>query len=172
MRLVRFSTRAMLIGFACVAIVLASLARPTEVTAWLATRGYYLAILAGPLGVIYRAGEARAFWIGFSIIGWGQIVLAHWIGTSWPRLFDVAARGLHQLYFSAPPMTLDLGAQWQSSGPFLTPNQLVDSEEFNQFLEITSASGATLLSLLGGALAVYLYRTGEQAGLTSRGDIG
>lgn len=171
MRHLRFSTRAMLIAFACVAIVLAFLARPSEVTAWLATRGYYLAILAGLLGIIYRAGKARAFWIGFTIVGWGQIVLAHWIGASWPRLFDVPARGLHQLYFGAPPLTLDLGAQWQSSGPFLTPNQLVHSEEFNKFLDITAAAGAMLLSLLGGALAVYLYRTREQIGLTSTGDI-
>lgn len=61
MRQFRFSAHGTLIGFACVAIVLASLAQPSEVTAWLATRGYYLAILAGPLGTIYRAVRLGRF---------------------------------------------------------------------------------------------------------------
>jgi hypothetical protein len=43
-----------------------------------------LAILAmAILGVVYRRGNARAFWLGFALLGWGYMVLAS--GSWWAR---------------------------------------------------------------------------------------
>ena len=43
-----------------------------------------LAILAmAILGVVYRRGNARAFWLGFALLGWGYMVLAS--GSWWDR---------------------------------------------------------------------------------------
>src|SRR6266404_5284350 len=71
----RFSLLA-LFGFVTfAAIACAALANPTE--AWaIATLTLVLAVLAcSMLAAIYGFGQRRAFWLGFSIFGWGHILL-------------------------------------------------------------------------------------------------
>jgi hypothetical protein len=96
----------MLIGFACVAIVLASLARPTEAAQLTARAAWYLTIFVAPLGVVYRSGAARAFWVGVAAFGWGQIVLDKATAETGLRaILNRPIQLLHQLFFGSQPVT-------------------------------------------------------------------
>jgi hypothetical protein len=77
MRFVRFSI-AGLVGAVCLcAFALASLLHAA--TPWAgAVFSINLGLLTVALiGVIYRGGQRRAFWVGFSICGWAYLVLNH-----------------------------------------------------------------------------------------------
>lgn len=66
----------MFLGVAAVAIVCAALVKPTE--AWaMAFQATALGVLTFALlaALVYERSAARAFWIGFTVVGWGNTVL-------------------------------------------------------------------------------------------------
>jgi hypothetical protein len=72
----RFSLWSMFLGIAAVAIVCAALAKPTA--AWaMAFQAAALGLLTFALlaALVYERGAARAFWIGFAVVGWGNLGL-------------------------------------------------------------------------------------------------
>ncbi len=72
----RISIAALLAGMVPIAVGLAALADPTafwEGTVFVLT---LLALFTGVVGICYRRGAGRAFWVGFSLFGWGFFVLA------------------------------------------------------------------------------------------------
>lgn len=75
----RFSLWSMFLGVAAVAIACAALAKPTA--AWaMAFQAAALGVLTFALlaALIYERSAARAFWIGFAVVGWGNL------GMQWP----------------------------------------------------------------------------------------
>jgi hypothetical protein len=100
----RFTVRHLMIAVAAVSVGLAVLVSGSETlagTVLLLTLGM-LAVTV--LGIVYRRGEARAFWLGFALFGWGYTALAlgHWWvrGTDRPEL--VTSTVLTHLYLSVP----------------------------------------------------------------------
>lgn len=72
----RFSLWSMFLGVAAVAIVCAALVKPTE--SWvIAFQAVALGVLTFALlaALVYERGAARAFWIGFAVVGWGNLGL-------------------------------------------------------------------------------------------------
>ena len=69
----RFSLWSMFLGVAAVAIVCAALVKPTA--AWaIAFQAAALGVLTFALlaALVYERSAARAFWIGFAVVGWGN----------------------------------------------------------------------------------------------------
>jgi len=72
----RFSLWSMFLGVAAVAIVCAALVKPTAV--WVtAFQTAALGVLTFALlaALVYERSAARAFWIGFAVVGWGNLGL-------------------------------------------------------------------------------------------------
>jgi hypothetical protein len=93
----------MLVAFACVGVVLAMLAKPTATTVSIASALWFLMILVAPLGIIFRSGASRAFWIGVAVFGWGQILSERMFGSAWRPLINQPVQFLHRLYFGSLP---------------------------------------------------------------------
>ena len=71
----RISIAALLEVMVPLAVGLTALANPTawwEVTIFLLTTGL---LLGSIVGVCYRRGAGRAFWVGFCVFGWGLMLL-------------------------------------------------------------------------------------------------
>jgi hypothetical protein len=187
---IRFSTRAMLIGFACVGVVLALLARPAAVTVSIATALWFLTILIAPLGIIFRTGATRAFWIGVAVFGWGQILSERMLGSAWRPLINQPVQFLHRLYFGSQPSGVQTlmfppapgvpaSSPFAPSSPITVPQQVDPSAipsdtlfgptavgaaadfqlRHGYFTEIGISLGMILVALVGGAAAIYFYRT-------------
>jgi hypothetical protein len=175
----------MLIGFACVAVVLGSLARPTEAAQLTARAAWYLTLFAAPVGIVYRSGATRAFWVGVAAFGWGQALLERATEETGLRaILNRPIQWLHQLYFGSSP------AAYSAAGPLTetpSPPRPVQSMlpgpngsfvisttgpgQFEmrhwQFIEIGASIGMILIVLMGGLLAVYFYRTQQRAESTN-----
>jgi hypothetical protein len=166
----RFSTRSMLVTVAAACVVLTALALPTEITAWLASRSYYLAILAAPLGIIFRRGTTRAFWIGFVLFAWGQVALEVTVLAARGGLFDAPAESLSKVFLGNPPPqvpTTPIVPSLSTGAPPPIPPPATGPEEFQirqwQFIQIGTSVVAMIVDLCGGVLAVYLCRTRTDA---------
>jgi hypothetical protein len=72
----RFSIANLLTAVAIIAVGLAALNSPSRLTVGLVTIVTLGVLLAAILGAIYRAGEARAFWLGFAVFGWSYFLVA------------------------------------------------------------------------------------------------
>lgn len=70
-----FSLKWMLAGVAAVALGCVAMVYASPGVATI-TRGLViLLVLFAPLGVVYRTGGRRAFWLGFAVFGFGYIVV-------------------------------------------------------------------------------------------------
>ena len=68
-------------------LVLASLRFPSEAAAAAVLLVTQATLAFAILAVVYRAGEGRAFWLGFALFGWGYMALTweSWLGQSADR---------------------------------------------------------------------------------------
>jgi hypothetical protein len=84
----RFSLGSMFLGVAAVSIVCAALVKPSVMWAMILQASSLgiltLAILAA---LIYERGMARAFWIGFAVVGWGNL------GWHWSHFSELSVTG-------------------------------------------------------------------------------
>ena len=72
----RFSIAHLLAAVALIGVGLVALNAPNPVTAGLLTLATIGALLTAVLGVIYRTGEARAFWLGVVVFGGAYFAIA------------------------------------------------------------------------------------------------
>lgn len=107
----RFSLWSMFLGVAAVAIVCAALVKPTA--AWaIAFQAAALGVLTFGLlaALVYERGAARAFWIGFAVVGWGNL-------------------GLHRLQISEVSLTREISERLKDAiHPYPPPNNPSDGQ--------------------------------------------
>jgi hypothetical protein len=72
----RISIAALLAGMVPIAVGLAALANPTALWEGVVFALTLLTLFTAIVGVLYRRGAGRAFWVGFALFGWGFFVLA------------------------------------------------------------------------------------------------
>jgi len=77
MEKLRFSMRGLLIGTAGFAIACGALVSASQWIASLIFSATLAVLIVAVLGAVLRRGRPRAFWIGFAIVGWGYLWLAH-----------------------------------------------------------------------------------------------
>jgi hypothetical protein len=80
----RISVAGMMILLLGLGLVLASLRFPTGAAAAAVLLVTQVTLALAILAIVYRAGEDRAFWLGFALFGWGYMVLTweSWLGQS------------------------------------------------------------------------------------------
>ena len=76
MKLPRISIAGLLLVVALLAVILYCLLYATHQLASAALSITLAALTIGPLGIIYRKGESRAFWIGLTLCGWSYLLLS------------------------------------------------------------------------------------------------
>src|SRR3954452_16390820 len=83
----RISVAGMMILVLGLGLVLASLRFPSDATAGAVLLVTQASLAFAILAVVYRAGEGRAFWLGFALFGWGYMALTwdSWLGQSVDR---------------------------------------------------------------------------------------
>ena len=83
----RISVAGMMILLLVLGLVLASLRFPSESAAAAALLVTQATLTFAILAIVYRAGEGRAFWVGFALFGWGYMALTweSWLGQSADR---------------------------------------------------------------------------------------
>lgn len=86
----RISIAALLAGMVPIAVGLAALANPTAFWEGMVFALTTLTLFTAVVGVIYRKGVARSFWVGFCLFGWGFLILTSNIS------FEFRSSGLAQ----------------------------------------------------------------------------
>ncbi len=115
----RISVAGMMTLLLGLGLVLASLRFPSYAAAAAALLVTQAILAFAILAVVYRAGEGRAFWLGFALFGWGYMALTweSWIGQSADRpemLTSIALDHLGAWFHRTPaPQT----ALWPFTGP-------------------------------------------------------
>ncbi len=115
----RISVAGMMILLLGLGLVLASLRFPSDAAAAAALLVTQATLAFAILAVVYRAGEGRAFWLGFALFGWGYMALTweSWSGQSADRpemLTSIVLDHLGAWFHRAPdPQT----ALWPFTGP-------------------------------------------------------
>lgn len=153
----RFSLWTMLAAVAAIAAVCAALARPTMLSAWgVEALSFGMLVLAVLASLVYQRGSARAFWIGFAVVGWGKLGLEK----------------LHMQYFTdwtiqVSYLLMDFvhPAQPLVPGPF-APSPANQSVR-NFFYHSAFWLWPLILGIIGGVVAMQLYLRDERR--TARG---
>ncbi len=115
----RISVAGMMILLLGLGLVLASLRFPSDAAAAAALLLTQATLAFAILAVVYRAGEGRAFWLGFALFGWGYMALTweSWLGRSAHRpetLTSIALDHLAAWFHGTPdPQT----ALWRFTRP-------------------------------------------------------
>lgn len=110
----------MFLGIAAVAIVCAALVKPTA--AWaMAFQAAGLGILTFALlaALVYERSAARAFWIGFAVVGWGHLGLHRFPLSEISLIDEISERlkdAIHPYSASDPELPLDPGAGLREEG--------------------------------------------------------
>jgi len=73
----RFSIRQLLAATAIVAVGCLALVKPSALLAAATMGAVALALLAAVILSIYRSGDKRAFWLGFTVFGWSYLLLCY-----------------------------------------------------------------------------------------------
>jgi hypothetical protein len=83
----RITVAGMMILLLGLGLVLASLRFPSDAAAAAVLLVTQATLAFAILAVVYRAGEGRAFWLGFALFGWGYMALTWelWLGQSADR---------------------------------------------------------------------------------------
>lgn len=131
----RFSIRMMLLITACLSVCLAALMYPLPQVARSLTHLLWLLLFASVLASVFRRGAVQAFWLGFAVFGFGKLRI-----IKETLSIDVLSY-VHQARFGDPISRGPLGGRYAT------------------FLSIGESFELLFVALLGGAIAVYLYRT-------------
>jgi hypothetical protein len=115
----RITVAGMMILLLGLGLVLASLRFPSDAVAAAVLLVTQATLAFAILAVVYRAGEGRAFWLGFALFGWGYMALTweSWLGQGADRpemLTSIALDHLGAWFHRTPdPQT----ALWHFTGP-------------------------------------------------------
>jgi hypothetical protein len=115
----RISVAGMMVLLLGLGLILASLRSPSDGAAAAVLLVTQATLAFAVLAVVYRAGEGRAFWLGFALFGWGYMALTweSWLGQSADRpemLTSIALDHLGAWFHRTPdPQT----AMWPFTGP-------------------------------------------------------
>ncbi|MHC4178427.1 MAG: hypothetical protein ACYSWU_13020 [Planctomycetota bacterium] len=161
------------VSVACAALVYASL--------WWASicpTGAVIAQLVAVLGVVYRRGSARAFWLGFAVLGWGYLLLAFAPGLDRHvgyRLITTKLFGLLQPKLQRTPIHSNASelALFPGEDPLVTMTETstyyAPAPQWDHFQQAGHSLTAIVIGFLGGLIASYFYNTREpQAGHDER----
>lgn len=115
----RISVAGMMILLLVLGGVLASLRFPSDAAAAAVLLVTQVTLAFAILAVVYRAGEGRAFWLGFALFGWGYMALTWgpWLGQSTDRpemLTSIALDHLGTWFHRTPDPQAPL---WHFTGP-------------------------------------------------------
>jgi hypothetical protein len=163
----RYSLKMLLAAFAIVAAGCAGLIFAT--TTWAAAffTAAFLALLGGAVGVIVRRGAARAFWIGFLVVGGTYFVAAYFDGNEpyrpdalqfhEPRL--VTTHWLYQLDSYFKPIRARVRAADKSNQAYYKAGGHVYMKIHSDanLVQIGHGLFTLLFGLLGGWLGRYFY---------------
>lgn len=137
----KFSLRTLLVTALAISVACALLSSRSGFANAITDAVYKFSLLAALVAIIYRAGAERAFWIGYSIFGWGRL----WLDF---RAFGSYGLYLHTFLYGERP-----------SG--LVASDLYDYASVN-FAGILIHLEAMVIALAGGCLAAWLYLRREQ----------
>lgn len=138
----KFSLRTLLVAALVISIACALLGSRSEFGRDLTLAAYQFSLLAALVATIYRSGAQRAFWIGYSIFGWGRL----WLEMDPIRRHGV---GIHEFLYGEVP----------TEGVAAIHHQ----ELMYRFLSTLANLESIVIALLGGCLAAFLYRRREKA---------
>jgi hypothetical protein len=134
-----------LFGFVTVvAVGCAALVNPTDIWAIAVVTSTVAILTFGVLAAIFGFGETRAFWSGFSIVGWGHIVLS--------LILDGTYLGSHLATLRVLEAAFE--QQIESTG-MLGNTTLIAPDE--HAMSIGIALWSLLLGFLAGLVARHLY---------------
>lgn len=154
MKGIRFSLWSMFLGVAAAAIVCAALVKPTE--------SWAMAFQAAALGVLtfallaalaYERGAARAFWIGFAVVGWGHLSL-HRLQISEISLTREISERLKDAIHPLPPPS--------AAPPLIDPAASQPMSARAVFPYLVFWFWPLLLGFVGGTVAQQMYARRER----------
>jgi hypothetical protein len=140
-------------------VALAAAKSPTEPWVNGTFSGALLVLGIALLGALFRRGPARVYWIGFAILGWGDMLLAFgpWCDSKVAPLL-ITKTVCEQLHFSFSASLPERPFVRQIPGTTLV---------MYGYQQIGHALTALLMGLLGGTLARrFAARTVEEPGET------
>ncbi len=153
------------VSVACAAMVYASL--------WWASICLTCAVIAqlvAVLAVVYRHGSARAFWVGFALLGWGYLLLTFAPGLDrhiGQRLVTTKLLAFLQPKLQRTPIYGNASelALYPGKDPLMTVTETgtyyAPAPQWDHFQQAGHSLMAILIGFLGGLLARYFYSTRE-----------
>lgn len=158
----RFSLKWMLAGVAAVALGTVALLYASPLT-YAITLGFaLLLLLSAPLGVIYRTGARRAFWVGFTVFGWCYLLaLIAGASTSRTSFRGLPSHALQEYVYARVPMRID---SEEASPPVLNVRPVGRLFTFTlpsevHFRRVFHSLFIILWAVLGGLIARCFYAT-------------
>lgn len=149
----RLSLRVSMACIVVLALALAALRSPSD--SWVGpmfsmTPGL---LLTAVLGVVYRRGTSRAFWLGFALFGWAYWLLSFgpWF-DSWVAPHLVLTRPVKQLSYVMHPEPVFEGPIGMG-----TPDDFASRSSFKKrdnFWRIGKSLAVLVVALLGGFVAI------------------
>ena len=82
MRKTRFSIAALMGVVLLAALALAMFRYGSRVSAGVLLLFTYAMLCLAVVGIVCRGGGERAWWLGFSLFGWGYMALAFWFSSA------------------------------------------------------------------------------------------
>ena len=93
----RISIAALLAGMVPIAVGLAALTNPTEFWEGMVFALTMLTLFTALVGVFYRKGADRSFWVGFALFGWGFFVLGSDLSVEFRSSSQLRSRNLWEV---------------------------------------------------------------------------
>ena len=164
----QFSVFGLLVFVAFVSVACAALVYASLWWASICLTGAVIAQLAAILGVVYRRGSGRAFWLGFALLGCAYLLMAFAPGLDRVigyRLVTTKLFGLLQpklqrttIHSNASELALFPGegalATVTETGRYYAP-----APQWDHFQQAGHSLMAIVIGVLGGLLARYFYNT-------------
>jgi hypothetical protein len=181
----RFSIRHLLTATALVALGCLALLKSSALLAAAMMASIALSLVAAIILAIYRTGDARAFWLGFSVVGWIYLLLCYGplfpennspFGSTRSATGQLATLLYDRIHSSAAAqLTIESATTFvtlTTSNP-LPPNalptpptpgwpvtlQVATGRDRVDFLNVAHALWALLIAFSGGWFAVWARRT-------------
>jgi hypothetical protein len=133
MTALRFSLARLLAAIVLIAAALAMLVSASSLWAHVCSALFVFVMLVAVLAIPYRRGAARAFWLGFAILGWGFLLYGKYLAS--PPATDVLVR-LHRLVrrFEPPTLSHATPVQITARGTLRVNDEEVAREQVADFL--------------------------------------
>jgi hypothetical protein len=141
-----------------VAVGFAALRYPTELWASVIFTLAGLILLVAVVKVVHQEGPGRSFWLGFSVFGWGHLLLAFWssIGFNstphlvpFPKLLTSRLADVVLLSINPGHGNTNLGIYWR---------MVTSSGTFEPVLQISHCLLSLLVALIGGIVTARFLR--------------